>query len=152
MKNYRFKEVKLRAYNKTAKKMFYSNQDGVAFINSKTGFSVVEIDLQNFNVEGVLADDEDSVLMNAVHFKDKHNNDIYEGDVVFFRRHIAKQLLPMVGVVMGKDFSYSINSGIEHFPMVYNDKDLEILGNIFENTDEELAKKAEEKISKYRTK
>ncbi len=143
MSDYRFKVPQLRAWNKTTKKMHYSNASSTGFILGASGFSVVEIDSANFNVEGVLADDSDSVLMSGVGYRDKTNADIYEGDVVFMLRPLKRAKLPIAGIVQAKDFTYSVNSGVNHFAFDYRDADIQVLGNIFENTDEELAAKVE---------
>jgi uncharacterized phage protein (TIGR01671 family) len=149
MSNYRFKETQLRAWNKTTKKMHYRNTPATAFILGPSGFSVVEIDSVNFNIEGVLADETDSVLMTGVGLQDDDKKDIYEGDIVFMRRPTKKGLLPIGGVVNAKDFTFSVNSGVAQFMLGYSDKNIQVLGNVFENTDEELAAKLEELFKKY---
>ncbi len=149
MSNYRFKQTQLRAWNKTTKKMHYATTLGTAFIVSSTGFAVVDIDQTNYNIEGIFADDTDSVLMSGVGLKTDSGQDIYEGDVVFMRRPMKKGLLPIVGVVNAKDFTFSVNAGVAHFMLGYTDKAIQVIGNIFETTDADLAVKAEELMTKH---
>ena len=60
--------------------------------------------------DGVLGDDSNSVLMQGVNFKDKSHTDIYEGDLLFLTVPMKRLLLPMVGIVGIKDFTYCINT------------------------------------------
>lgn len=152
MKNYRFKHIELRAYNKTSKKMLFSHDESVAFAINSSGFSILSLDSEGNIYPETLGDDTDTVLMQGAGFKDHANNMIYEGDVVFMRRPTKKGLFPIIGVVNAKDFTFSVNSGINHYTLSYSDKDLQILGNIFETSDEALAKKGEDLLKKYEIK
>ena len=149
-KNYRFRTPQFRVFNKTEKKMIYSNQEGVAFVLNSSGFSVLAIDKEGNTQSEALAQDENSVLMTGAGRRDDKNTDIYEGDVVFARKLMAgRQFLPICGIVNSKDFTFSFNSGVKHFIFDYSDKDILVLGNIFENTDDELAEKAKVLFEKY---
>ncbi len=147
-KNYRFKQIQLRAFNKDLKKMIYSDDPAVIFILNSKGFVTAKV-TEDGGIGEPLAQDENSVLMQGAGHKDYKNNPIYEGDVVFTRRPTKRGLFPIIGIVNSKDFTFTVNSGINHYVLAYEDKDTEILGNIFEHSDEELAKKGEELMAKY---
>jgi uncharacterized phage protein (TIGR01671 family) len=154
MSNYRFNELSLRAWNKTEKKMYYS--DANAIMIYKGGFTVMPIegegDARGIAIEKVVVSENDGVLMSGIGYRDKNANWIYEGDIVFMRRQTKKGLFPIIGLVQGRDFTFSVAQGRIHYSFDYADRDLEVLGNIFEHSDEELAKKSEELLKKYELK
>jgi len=147
--DYRFREIKLRVYNKETKKMVFSNREQVAFAINSKGFAVLDLDSEGNILPEPLGDETNSVLMQGSGHRDEKNNDIYEGDVVFMCRRTIKGWLPVVGVVNAKDFTFSVNSGLTHYTFDYADKNLYVLGNIFETSDEDLAKEAQAKLDKF---
>jgi len=149
MSSYRFKEIKLRAFNKESKQMIYASRENIAFAINSKGFTILDLDEEGNIKSEPLGDETNSILMQYSGARDDKTTDIYEGDVVFFRRRTVKGWLPVVGVVNAKDFTYSVNSGLVHYIFDYADKNLMILGNIFETSDEELAKKAQEKLDEF---
>jgi YopX protein len=147
--NYRFKEIKLRAYNKDTKKMHYYNEQGVAFAINSTGFQILSLDMNGAIYPDDLGNDSNSVLMQGAGVKDDKSNDIFEGDILFFRRQLKKKLVPVVGIVNARDHTFSVSMGKIPFMFAYGDKNVEVLGNIFEHSDEELASRTELKLKKY---
>ncbi len=118
-----------------------------AFLLTSNGFDII-----NLGEEGSLGDSDNSVLMQGTNFRDEKNTDIYEGDVLFFCRFMNGVRLPVVGIVNVKDFSFCINSVVGQMVFNYADKNLEVLGNIFEHSDEQLAKIVEGKIKSFEKK
>lgn len=141
-----------RAWNKTTKKMYHSVKGDVAFILTKSGFAVTDFDSGNLNIETLHASDEDSVLMHGVNFRDKHGKWIYEGDLIFFKRRTHRGFIPVIGIVNRKDFTFGVNTINASFTFDYGDADLEVLGNIVENSDEELAALAEKLLKPFEKK
>ncbi len=147
--NYRFKEIKLRAYNKTTKKMHYYNEQDIAFVINSTGFQILSLAENGTILPDGLGDDSNSVLMQGAGFRDDKSNDIYEGDLLFMRRQLKGKLVPIVGVVNAKDFSFAVSMGKVPFMLGYGDKNIEVLGNIFEHEDGELAQRTELMLKKF---
>lgn len=149
LNNYRFREQRFRAWNKETKRMVYSFSSKIGFIFCGDGAAIVEVDDNGEFLNEHFGDDTNCVIMSWTGARDKSNKDIYEGDIVFVKRRVGRQFLPHVGIVNAKDFQYIVDSGKYKFPFEYTDSETEVIGNIFENTDEEMAKKAEELISKF---
>lgn len=122
--------------------------DKKAFVLTGKSFEVMELD-DNGLAYACLGDDTNSVLMQGTNFRDDKLTDIYEGDVLFFRRYMNRVLLPMVGIVNAKDFSFCINSVVGQVSFGYQDKDIEVLGNIFQMSDEDLAKIVEKRFGEF---
>lgn len=129
--------------------MIYSNQERVAFALNSGGFTVLDLDLNGNIKPDPFGDEMNSVLMHGAGKKDDTHTDIYEGDVVFFCRRTVKGWLPVIGVVNSQDFTFCVNAGLARYTFDYADKNIYVLGNIFETSDEELAAKAKEKLDKY---
>ncbi len=78
-----------------------------------------------------------------------NGTELYQGDVIAYTRKPRRKEerpYPVVGIIAWKDGSYIINSGIVHWDLSPVDKDLELLGNVFEDTDENLAQRVQEKL------
>ncbi len=152
MSNYRFKNIQLRAFHREKKKMFYSCHSEFAFIINGANFQVLDLNKDGSLAESLYVNDTNSILMQGAGYRDKKNTDIYEGDVLFVRRPTPKGLFPIIGVVNGQDYTFTINSGLKRHMFDYSDKDVEVLGNDFQNSDEELAEKSEALLGKYQIK
>lgn len=129
--------------------MHYYNDEGIAFAINATGFTILSLSKEGAISPVTFGDDTNSVLMQGAGRRDDKGNEVYEGDILFFRRPTPKGLLPVIGVVNANDFTYSVNDSMVRYNFAYADKDIEVLGNIFQNTDEQLAKLVEEKLAKY---
>lgn len=149
-KSYRFRESRFRIFNRETKKMYYSTESNLAFILSKDNFLVTRI-LEDGSMDPIpLADSSNSVWMEAAYWRDDFSTDMYEGDVVFTRRVMnGRQIFPICGIINAKDFTYSINSGVSRFTLDYGDKNTQVLGNIFQTSDEDLAAKAKDLFEKW---
>lgn len=145
MKNARFDNVKLRAFVSSKKEMIYPNETKAIFI----GKSNMVLDLSKSVEEIVYSSGEDVTVMKFTGWRDVNLTDIYEGDLIFSTRSLKGGVIPIIGVVNSRDFSFAVNTGSGVFYFDYGDKNTVVVGNIFQNTDEELAAKTKELLEKF---
>ena len=144
MSEARFGQIKLRAFVKSKKEMVYPNDQKSILIGGSSE-AILEIDSPNI----VYASGDDVVIMKSTGWRDNKLTDIYEGDLLFSTRSLKGGVLPIVGVVNARDFSFAVNTGSGVFYFDYGDKNITVLGNIFENTDEELAERTRNILAKF---
>lgn len=133
--------IKLRVWHKE-KKIMYNPETNFPVVLSGLGFNVLHDDEE-------LADEKNCVLMLGCNYVDKNGRDVFEGDLVYFKRRTARGFLPVVGVVARKDFTFNVVAHGISFQFDYADKEFEVLGNLFENTDAELATATENKLKHF---
>ena len=116
------REIKFRAWDKINKEMF--NVESINFQERRVYKDVVSY--RNFN---------DIELMQYTGLKDKNNEEIYEGDIVKLRANHG------IGVVKYYDewgafvVEYIKPRPLAVLGMNYYKEDIEILGNIYENSE-----------------
>lgn len=117
-------EIKFRIFNKTLKKMIYSDNDGFKNENNitelSTFFNFIEFN-SNLN--------EFSELIQFLNLKDKYKEKIYEGDIGIFKDWRPKEI-----IYLEKISGY----GLKDTLLWLSESDaleMEIIGNIYENKD-----------------
>lgn len=127
--------IKFRAWDKVSEEMLFLSDDDCVHISTK-GFTW----LKGFN-EKMVADQGTAVLMQFTGLKDKNGKEIYEGDVCLFgndKTHISYDENLCAFRV------FSVNSvrkawlvedgfGITSFDEDMQKKEIEVIGNIYEN-------------------
>ena len=110
------REIKFRVYDKISKKMYRW-----LHINS--------IPLRDFDLEHY-------ELMQYIGFTDKNKKQIYEGDIVEFYNGIVN-IDKEIGIVDTTNFMAFLNTNTEagDYLCNYDSDELEVLGNIYENTE-----------------
>ena len=153
MSSFRFNEVSLRVWSKVGAKMHYISDGKSAILAHKNGFTLYPIggegENESVEMETPIADSSNGVLMHGIGYRDSKGEWIYEGDVLFMRRPMKAGLFPIVGLVQGRDLGFSVFQGRIHYGIEFSDKDLVVVGNIFEHSDEQLAAKTEELLKKF---
>lgn len=116
------REIKFRAWDKINKEMF--NVESINFQERRVYKDVVSY--RNFN---------DIELMQYTGLKDKNNKEIYEGDIVKLRANHG------IGVVKYYDewgafvVEYIKPRPLAVLGMNYYKEDIEVIGNIYENSE-----------------
>lgn len=113
------RDIKFRAWNEVLEKMYSWNE----FLNT------------NMKQTFIASESTAMILMQYTGIKDKNGKEIYEGDIVKVKNvdyHIGK-------IIYDEEYAeYEINCKYAIFPISlcygdFNDLDIEIIGNIYEN-------------------
>lgn len=115
------REIKFRAWNN--KQMYYSPDD--VFVLDYSGWKLGEIGY-GWDVDGVSSDQ--GILMQFTGLIDKNKKEIYEGDICNTRDGdllICKDYNEFIYTVLYSEDHSGLNG--------YTQKDLEVIGNIYEN-------------------
>ena len=120
------REIKFRAWDKKNKIMRSVNDREIYDDLDRNGYSCVDSVLN----------DETSIVMQWTGLVDKNGVDIYEGDIVRTRlgnfENIGKIFFEHSCFMI--EIGYTIlQNGLTKFPLITNDYQLEVVGNIFEN-------------------
>ena len=121
------REIKFRAWHKEKKIM--GNVLGIDILHKETFFSNEDVDCYEHT------DFKDIELMEYTGLKDKNNKEIYEGDIVKLRANHG------IGVIKYYDewgafvVEYIKPRPLAVLGMNYYKEDIEILGNIYENSE-----------------
>ena len=125
------REIKFRAWHKGKKEII--DVEEIDFMNKVINY--IDNDYENNRQEIIGAYFEDIGLMEYTGLKDKNNEEIYEGDIVKLRANHG------IGVVKYYDewgafvVEYIKPRPLAVLGMNYYKEDIEILGNIYENSE-----------------
>ena len=131
------REIKFRAWDREAQKMFYSKTEQFD-------------DMLGFRFEHFT--DDFPVYMQYTGLKDKNGKEIYEGDILEYKHKDIFEKIYVVGIVkwiMGGFFFKKSKEVIDEWwtaNLIYYKKDIKVIGNIYDNP--ELLNKTDTDIEK----
>ena len=127
-----YREIKFRAWNIPNKLMYQNVQDGLLAENEKDQL-VLGVSL------GKLSKDAGSILMQFSGLQDKNGKEIYEFDIVKFYNPYSKNTYIMVVKFCSVFAGFALFDSVESKWAKESDylkiQDLEVVGNIYENTE-----------------
>ena len=137
------REIKFRAYiKKDYNKELIGKTLEISSIHLKKNKVIIGYSINKSNYGNKSFNYEDIELMQYTGLKDKNGKEIYEGDIVSFNLKSDSEGQPyIIGYIEYQTtFSgYRIMSFEGSFALDYNIKDIEVIGNIYDNP--ELLKK-----------
>ena len=137
------RDIKFRVWDKETKHMHICGED----VHDTINFEIETNRAYYYNLQngcGSLREDSDYVLMQYTGLKDKNGIEIYEGDIVSFNLKSDSEGQPNITgyIEYQTTFSgYRIMSFKGSFALDYNIKDIEVIGNEWDN--QELLKEGE---------
>lgn len=129
------KEYKFRVWDKDTKRMHICGEDIHDEIDFEQGTNkAFYYNLQNGC--GSLTENSTYILMQYTGLKDKNGKEIYEGDIVSFNLKTDAEGCPnIIGYIEYQTTfsSFRIMSILGSFALDYNIKEIEVIGNIYDN-------------------
>ena len=121
---YYMRDIKFRVWDNERNAMFNSKSVDIDFFEGK-----IEITSDTIRYDEVYTDEiKDFELMQYVGCKDKNNKEIYEGDIVKIKEHIGQ-------IIYSKGMFFIDVKGDFYLPIYNVSEFMEVIGNIYENTD-----------------